>query len=217
MSSTVDICNMAIAEVDGRSINSLDEKSREAQQCKLWFDNVRDFILRDTEWQFAKKTAVLALLDVDLLEWVYGYKYPSDCHYMRSVVADIFSDGPLDTDSVTRIWPNTVNGTVDPEAVFAIENVDGERVIGTDLTNAYGIYTKKVTDTALFDPLFETAMTHYLAATIAIPVVGLDKGRILRSDSLQLYNFTLSTAVSSNENERKRPPRRLPAQIRVRR
>lgn len=216
MSSQVEICNMALASVRGKSINSLDERSVEAQQCKLHFDLARKFVLRDTDWQFARKSLALQLLTDDPLRWAYAYKYPTDCLNLKMVTADYSSfDAPI---GLTYEAGGPACDYYKPEFNVPYEVQDGTdgRIIATDQQDAYAIYTKDETVVDNFDPLMTTAFAHYLASLVAIPVMGGDFGRKMRDDALQLYASTMSSAVASNMNEQKRAEKRQPCLISAR-
>ena len=84
--------------------------------------------------------------------------------------------------------------------------MDGTKVIGSDLSESYLQYTMDVTDTTLFDDNFVEAFAWYLAAQIAVPIVGAEKGREMRRDALQLYTSFMTEAKANNANERSRKP-----------
>lgn len=213
MSSIVEICNMALASIRGKSINSLTEASIEAQQCKLHYDIARQFVLRDTPWGFAKKTAVLQLRNEKPLEWLYAYQYPIDCLYVRKVVADF---GFNEAEFANRKY---YEDFVLPENEYpfeVLESVDGKS-IGTDLEEAYVVYTKNITNPTMFGAQFVRALVHYLGSMIAVPIMGGDIGRTMRGDELELYRATISSAVASNMNESKPHPRKDAALVNARR
>ena len=89
-------------------------------------------------------------------------------------------------------------------------------MIVTDLSEAYVVYTLKLTDPTLFDPVFEQALVHYLESKLAVPVVGGSFGRQMKADAIGLYQQTLSQAVAQDQNEQKRPKRRPAAAVRAR-
>ncbi len=61
--SAVDICNRALSEM-GKSIviNSLDDPTPAATQCKLHYTAIRQQLLRAAPWGFARKTVTLSQL-----------------------------------------------------------------------------------------------------------------------------------------------------------
>ena len=203
--------------IKAKSINSLTESSNEAQQCNLFYNSARDFVLRDTSWQFATKTAVLALRSEEPLRYVYAYQYPGDCLKVQMVTGDWYLKTQTDVGLVSRARFMDDPLQPDPSFPYALQNIDGDKVIVTDLTEAYAVYTKKVVDPTLFDPIFEEALTRYLASKIAVSVVGGDFGVKMEDRALGLYQRALAEAIATDENERKRPPRREPAMVRVRR
>jgi len=218
MASIVESCNIALSNIRARSINSLDESSIEAQQCKLHVDTVRDIVLRDTDWPMARKTLALALRTDKPLQWVYAYQYPSDCVALRMVTADFAGKGQSIDGTATRFRNSgAFSSEPDPSVPFAIESIGGALVITTDQPEAYGVYTRRVSDWNQFDPLWRTAFEWLLSSRLAIPVIGGDLGRKMREDAIAMYQVSLSSAIAAAQNEQRRPPRRAPSMIEARR
>lgn len=208
MASIVEICNLALSNIRAKSINSLTEGSIEAQQCALKFPIVRDMLLRDTPWQWANTLKPLALLADDPLQWSYAYQYPSDCVNLQYVTAD-FAFRSQDADGIDFRYLNQIS-FVEPDkrVPFEVRNIDGNRVVLADQTEAYAFYTKRVTDPNLYDPQFIMAFSWYLAAELAVPIMGGDIGMKMRADALQMYTNLIGAAIASNGNEQDRPVRR---------
>lgn len=54
MASEIEICNIALSRIgNSRSINSMTEASKEANQCSLHYEQCRDAVLSDFPWNFA--------------------------------------------------------------------------------------------------------------------------------------------------------------------
>ena len=207
MASEVEICNMALSNIRAGSINSLDESSLQAQQCKLKYPFLRDMLLRDVPWNFAHKVGVLALLTDDLFNWVYAYQYPSDCLYINNLILNFEEFGDTG-DGVTRARhiEDIYTPDLGRQVKYEIQNVDGNKVIAANEPELRISYRKKVTDPDLFDTLFIQAFAQLLASELAIPVVGAEVGRKLKSDALKLYESYLLEATATTKNESYVPP-----------
>lgn len=217
MSSVIEICNMALAAVRGKSINSLTESSVEAQQCKLHFDIARQFILRDTDWKFARKTEALQLLTEIPLRWAYAYKYPGDCINLKMVTADYSSfNAPLGLTYSPGGGPTCDYYKPEFNVPYEIQNGEDGRIIATDQECAYGIYTEDIKVVERFDPIMTTGFAYYLGSLVAVPIMGGDFGRKVREDALALYKATMSSAVAANGNEQKVAEKRQPCLISAR-
>lgn len=83
--TNTDICNIALSYIGKRQIQSLDEQSETARQCKLHYNNARQNLLRSYAWGFAKKVTVAALLNTKYPGWEYVYAYPSECVSLRLI------------------------------------------------------------------------------------------------------------------------------------
>jgi hypothetical protein len=85
MTTDVDICNRALAEIGARVIiASLAEATPAAKNCNLLYNPMRQQILRAAPWAFARKT--LAITPIGLLTdnppaspypWLAKYLYPA--------------------------------------------------------------------------------------------------------------------------------------------
>lgn len=187
MSSTVEICNMALARIGhSERIASLEEKSKAARVCKLFFDQVRDYVLRDCDWPFATAYKVLADLGSPPLNWQFRYQYPNDCLKARYInVPGIRLMGE------------------EQMITYQIAAGSNGRVILTDMPQAELVYTLAITDPLLFDPMFVSALAWRLASEIAMPLA-VEPG--YASGALQAYQFEVGQAYAAALNESQKDP-----------
>jgi hypothetical protein len=201
MSSEVEICNMALSNIRAGSINSLNEQSLAAQQCKLKYGILRDRVLAET-WGFNHRLEPLQLTTHEVLNWTYVYVYPNTCLKINRL-ASSYEELTNDTDYVSRLLDSELININDirrrtPHEVF---NVEGDKVIGANESDLYIDYAMKVTDPNLFSTDFIIALSHLLASEIAVPIAGYELGANMRKDELDLYNAYLSAASSNDTNE----------------
>jgi hypothetical protein len=109
------------------------------------------------------------------------------------------SDGslqsPLPWGSLTQTQP------------FALEtNEDGETVIVTNQSEAVLRYIIRVTDTARFSPLFVTVLTWLLASYMAGPIIKGEEGRAEAKRCLQMAQYWLGKATTSDSQQRNTKP-----------
>lgn len=193
MPSEVIICNRALQSINTRSqISSLTENSVEARNCNLIYADTRDEILSMAHWGFAKKTDFLALLKsapgtpsgvssasqwstaYPAPPWLYEYAVPQDCVSMRTVIQQPINAyvGVPFTSNGQASYPYFVG----PGAMFEIASdvVSGneQNVVLTNQYQAIGVYTRRVTNTNLFAPLFVEALVQALSAKLALALSG---------------------------------------------
>lgn len=87
----LEVANLAIAHTGaGAKISTLEEQSKEAQVCKEFIYVVRDVLLKEYDWNFARKLdAPLTLLELKpRRNWGYSYLYPPDCLKLRYLGED---------------------------------------------------------------------------------------------------------------------------------
>lgn len=199
MASVVEICNLALMHVRAGSINSMDEQSIQARACRLYFNTLRDQTLEDAPWQFAHKIEPLApLADVEVFGWHYVYQYPSDCLRINRLVRNWSG---ANSPTARR---DDVRG-LNHEVPYRIFNVDGDKVVVANDDKLRADYRGRVVDPNLFSNQFVMALSHLLAANIATPLVGDDRGGKLQADNLTLYEKYVSAAAAADHNEQYQP------------
>lgn len=180
--SKVQICNMAISHVGGKSrIESLDEKSNEARECKVWYDASRIETLEAYDWSFARRRLALAESSEDPpSEWAYRYNYPADCIALRKLV-------------------NPVGPTADKVPYEQETNADGtQRTLLTDLEDAVALFTFDLKDVNMFSYHFVNTLSRKLAARIAFPLTAKQE---VADRNEQMWFAMLRAATAQNANE----------------
>jgi len=188
MASVIEICNIALSRLgNSRTINSLQEKSKEAGLCDLHYDSAREEVLSDFDWNFATKRVALAGTGAAPGDWQFAYRYPTDC---------------------LRISEIMVPGMRNPPERMRIEyqvgsDADGTgKLIYTDQPAAVLKYVAKVTDPNMFDALFRSALSWKLASEIGMP---LSSAPSLVQNCLTMYAQLIRSAGSHSMNESQEP------------
>lgn len=186
MPSELDICNLALSHVAAYPIQSLDERTKEARECKRLYSVARDAMLEAHDWGVARKREALALLADTYSGWDFAYAWPVDCLAPRKIYD-----------------PSEANNTVPLKFEIGVNDALNRRIILTDEEDAELIYTAKITDANLFTSMMVDALGFRLAADLAIP---------LRSDSRlqekmmnQFLARVISAQASSANSEEKQP------------
>ena len=161
--SVVQICNMALAKIGSESfITSLDDDTKSARHLKIFYEPIRDSLLRSHLWRFARKQYQLApLVTAPLFDGGYYFQMPTDC--LRVVIPDenyFYSYGR---------W-----------------SVEGDKILAdTSVLNIVGL--QRVTDPNLFDPIFTEALATRLAHELCIPLTQSESLKnALKADSREL-------------------------------
>lgn len=197
MTTAVTICNIALARIGVSTfITSLSEASNEARNCSLFYEQVRDYVLRDFDWNFAEKRVALADAGTPPSEWAYKYSYPSDCIRARYIAT-----------------PGLRNPRNDQRVEFKIANDGGRKVIYTNMPNAELVYTYRVEDPTLFDPMFSSAVSYKLASEIAMP---LSVKTDVANAALKAYKAEVEVAAAHAMSESQEGPEPVSELITVR-
>ena len=204
MTSKVEICNLALSNVRAGSINSIDEPSVKAQQCKLKYDILLDMMLGDHDYQFAHKNQALAVLSaVDVFNWTYAYQYPSNCLHINHLQLNFESVSSNVTSIASRTYDQP---DLDNPVNYRIYNIDGIKVIAANEAELRIDFRARVSDPNLFGADFILGFAHLLGSELAVPLVGGATGKKMQADELQLYQAFVDTAISSDLNEQQHTP-----------
>lgn len=194
MSSVIEICNMALSRIgNSQRIDSLTERSVQAEQCSLFYEQTRDWVLRDKPWPFATKFVSLAEVTTNPDPiYPYSYSFPTDCLYARKIVNQVF---PVD------YWPFAGNDVCIPQIQaipFRVIQGESTRLIATSVSPATLEYTVQITDPGFFDPIFVSALAYKLGVEIA-PALSKEPSIADRMEAA--YQSVAASAFSQSMNE----------------
>ena len=169
--TVVDIYNWALAALGNRSrIQSPEEDSREALRCGLFYENVRDQILRSAPWNAAKAYKRLALSAErdDDAAWVATDPAPG-WRYSYSTPPDF-------------LWPRSISTFARFEQGLSSTNT---RVIFTNDEAPILVYTKRQERVDLWEADLQAAVAFALAAHICQAITGSnDKVRLVTAQAI---------------------------------
>lgn len=187
MTSNIDICNRALSEVISRSsIQAFDDGSVEGYQCGLWYDNMRQRLLRTAPWAFARMQVVLTQLGDAVPDntapypFGYAYAYPAQALAVRYILPPpppIYT-GPNSAPNVGTPLVGPMFPAPSRASRFIIMNslnpANGAftKLLCSNIWGATGVFTGDITDPNQFDPLFEGALTSALASKLVGPLSG---------------------------------------------
>lgn len=186
----VQICNMALGHIGHtKFIAALTDRSNEASVLNQFYEQARDFSLECFPWPFAKKTVTLGLVtDYTVLdtihEWSYAYRYPDDCLFARYILT---ANGRMETDPPP----------------FEVGSDDSGRLIFTDQEDAILVYTRRVTDPALFTAAFGESVSWWLSGLIC---PGLAKDKKQAQGCFQMFQALKPLAEARSGNEQQQSP-----------
>lgn len=204
MTSSIDICNEALATIGARStMNSFDEASKEAVNCKIFYNPTRTALLRAAHWGFARKQQLLSelgnLQDATApYPWGFKYAYPADCLRFRYLVpqpVQTTADATVIPAEAWTFWPLPAPCRDWP---FLVANDIDKRCVLTNVQFAIGVYTADVQDPDIWDTLFHQAMVAALAAKLCMNISG--KVQLMQTFNQQA-NDAILVARAADGNE----------------
>lgn len=188
ISSNTGIANLAISHLGiGKEIENLDsDKSQEANAIRRYYDTALEMALQDYPWPFARRFQTLSLVSENpTTEWVYAYRYPSDCLDLRRLLSGIRND------------------TRQSRVEYWIVSDSGGKLIYTDLKNAIAEYTYKVESPEYYPSDFILSFSYQLAMLAASRLTAGDPFNLIEKVS-KLYEMHMSRARRRNQNEEQR-------------
>jgi hypothetical protein len=196
--SRIDICNQAIAELPAKAIQSVDENSLEARECRRFYPQViREMLEGPHDWSFQNRRVMLAQLATNgrTHEWAYAYALPADMGTPIRVLPDFDSLGlgipvPLPGDPYMETWATQL-GTI--EVPYIVEN----GVIYTNAATATLEYGVNDIEEVVIGPLVERAIVAELASRLAVPV---KKDRKLKGELIQEAEVAWARAMADDLN-----------------
>lgn len=142
MPSLTDLANDALGQIGQSFITAIDDGSTTANLCNRFLSDLRDAVLRDHTWKFARKRVVLAQNAAPPVSgWALAFTLPDDC--IRVIRLGLSDD--------TR-W-----------------SVEGKNLV-TDESSATILYIARITDPSLWDAAFYQALSTRLASKLAMPL-----------------------------------------------
>jgi len=167
-----DIVNAALIRIGIRDqVGSLYDGSEQARAAIAVYGQTRDNLLRSGDWSFAQGMVALTLLksapsayvgaaswtqaDYPQLGYKFEYAYPDDALEVRAIrPTPIF---------VPEVDPSPYSFQIANDNAYT----PAKRVILTNLADAIGVYTRRVTDPATWPPDFAEALIETLSRALA--------------------------------------------------
>lgn len=216
MSSEVEICNLALSRLgDSATIASINppEGSAQAEHCQRWYPVARDAVLELHDWGFATVRIALAEVASNWAQWQHTYAYPADC----LKVLEILDSTATDDFSMAMPVNCYDNGSSSRGAIYTPQpfttesDAVGNKIILTNQANALARYTRYITDTTKFSPLFRDTLSWYLASYLAGPVLKGETGIAVGQKCLQMAMGLLPQAkIASAQQQRQVPSHSVP-------
>lgn len=153
MYSQTSIANLALAYLGQPAISSLQQDNEQARWLSLFYEPVRDEVLRTHDWAFATVEKPLVQIAGSRAEGKFVYAYPADALFIR------------------RLYnPQQPASPVSFEEQFDV-NSHG-RVLLTTVPQAWVRYTRRMTDETQYDPAFVKCFALALACDAALALTG---------------------------------------------
>lgn len=206
MATPVDICNLALSHIGARaqvSAISPPDGSVEAGYCARFYPLARREMLEAENWSFAAKRVPLAEVANESTQWLYAYALPADFIKARRI---------LEQAELTALNIDVSQAMERQAAPYEIEG----QVIRTNEPDAVLLYTREVTDSNSFSPMFVSALGMLVASYLSGPIIkGLEGARV-GAQWRQAAMDLAASAAASNANNSTESGEFVPSQISAR-
>jgi len=163
----VGICNMAIGNLGiSKFIGNLDtENSNEARVCRVFYDQALNKTLEEMPWSFTRAYADLQDIGTPPSKWLYRYRYPLNCLFVRAVTPrDYF---PQVDDYFNPYLLEYINRK---QFEIVEDQANNALAICTNIPEAQACFTMRIVRVQIFPALFCDALAWCLASYIASPL-----------------------------------------------
>lgn len=149
MASQLSIWNRALQKMGSEQLVDLDENNKRSRALERAWEPVRDALLEQYPWTFAKKLVNLTKDGTYNPEWKYSFQYILPADALAVLEADI-------EDSYEVVQPRY--SATDPATM------PSKVAIATDFDGTLPVkYTARVTNTEIYSPLFNELLATALA------------------------------------------------------
>jgi hypothetical protein len=197
--SKVDICNLALANVNVKPILTLGDANEAARMVNRWYEPMRRELLEDCDWSFARKTFNLNLIGQlpglesfpdwassgsseeesnnvtegnAVFPWAYLYAYPANVLYIHKVYSEFALATALTWDSSSGVqFRSWLEGLEKGWEILRSKKTN-ELAVATNIQSAICKYTANITDVSQFTAKFATALSFKISQRICLPLTG---------------------------------------------
>jgi len=188
MAVSIDVCNLALGEIRGDFITSIDDNTPEARACARFYPMCLKSLMEMHDWGFASAIVTLAPLATNDRsgEWTYAYAVPADLGKARRVL--------YPTTVVTSYCYSPFHHRDDwPQIDFIVE----KGTLYTSLDAALLEYTRNDLDDADMPAMFKKALSLDLASYLATYI--RDDSR-LKGELIQAAEVAEARAMADDIN-----------------
>lgn len=189
VTSETQIANMALNRLGVEPISSLNDNTKRAKVLKNLFDITRNNVLEAAPWNFAMQRVILTpLASAPLFDFSNKFSLPSDVLRVWSVTSGGSTSGSSGVKHPYDLY------RLDPEIDYRVEGND----LVSDISKAYVIYIKEISDVTLFSPGFVKAFYLTLAAEASYSII---QNTTEKNSLIEEAEFYISRAASVNSQE----------------
>jgi hypothetical protein len=178
MASEVTICNQALSWLGQTPITSLEDPSTTAQLCKANYSELRQAVLEDSRWHFARMTFILDTPElIPPTEWTdYAFKFPLPPVGML-IVRDVYENRQGDVEAQWTVQGEYIYANRNPIYVVATADIEGANAMTAS---------------------FRQALAARIAMDLAVPIT---QSRTMQEDMATMYGVKLSEAVAIDSQQ----------------
>lgn len=195
-SEDITVCNLALSNIgETARVTSISppDGSAQADLCAQFFPVARDGLLERHPWDFAMRRKALVAVDSDRSDWAYAYEIPDEVLAVINVVAEAPTNDVSDNGSRTG-QPFTIG-----------IDIDGAKLLYTNVENARIEFVSRVIDSARWSPAFKKALAWELASMLAGPIIKGEEGAKAATNAIRMAEVFVPRARMLDTVRTRRP------------
>ena len=191
------ICNLALLRIGiATPISDITESSVAARALNSVWEQCIRTMLRERPWPFAVRQVDLALVGESIFsDWLYTYRYPADFINIHRVNPPLVA-----ATAPAEVYTYTDRKPLPQSFPYAVGSDVSGKLLHCDVYEAQVMGTVYISDVSLFDPLFTSALSWFLAAEIAL---SLTKNKDVYANAKAQSDALSSEAAAAGLNEPK--------------
>ncbi len=215
VNSKVEIWNMCLSRLGvSQEIEDPEDTDEPALLANRWYDHCRDELIQSFPWPFSMRAIQLAESANETFPgWGAVYAYNSDFLFLRYVTDE---SGVRTIQNFLLQSPYQTVPLAVPVAPFQIAAHSDlkSKIILTDMENAFALYSARITNVTMFDPLFISVLASRMAMELG-PGLGRRKETIARAAKEFIHWQGMAQAMALNEHRPDRRPESPSIQARI--
>lgn len=207
----VDIWNLALNRIRASSVGEKTERTPQAESCRIFYPEARDYVLSIVDWPFNKKIIQGQQKPFTPPEWSYSYGMPTDALKIRYLLPK--ADNVVDNRQISNDYGLSDQARVQFDLMLDDE---GNQVICSNAIDVQVCYSAKIENVRVYGQMVSELIAWKLAQDLSITFGG-DAGQRYRDNAERSFEKLKMQASAMYLNQSQpRAKQEMPRAVRAR-